>query len=56
MEVAVGLEAALPPLGERCEALHGAALLVARARSGETGGGGLEQLAQLVELAHVGGG
>src|SRR3954447_25317769 len=55
VEAAVRLEAAAPPLGQAGEALHGLALLLGRARRRECGGGGLEELAQLVQLAHVGG-
>jgi hypothetical protein len=56
VEVAVGLEAPAPPLRERCEVLHRLAIGVRGARRRERGRGRLEQLAQLVQLAHVGGG
>ena len=55
VEVAVGLEAAARSIGETRQALHRAALLRVGANRRKLGRGGLEQLAQLVQLAHVAG-
>ncbi len=53
----MAVEGVAPALGETARgARTSARSAVARARGRERGGGGLEQLAQLVELAHVGGG
>jgi len=54
VERPVGLEGVGATRGELGQAIDLGALLVARPRGCERGGGGLEQLAQLVELAHVG--